>query len=140
MTITVSTFRAIQKLDSNRNGLTVDELRSTDTDRNGSLSADEAKAAGFAEADRATLNRRLQGKLPTGSAFVFTGDEMRALRARAVRVDRATLKRWLHIDARTLPSVERARMNEVLSKSAVLHTVYTMRQELAALWQRFFAA
>ena len=68
------------------------------------------------------------------------GDEMRALRARAVRVDRATLKRWLHIDARTLPSVELARMNEVLSNSAVLHTVYTMRQELAALWQRSSAS
>ena len=66
--------------------------------------------------------------------------EMRALRARAVSVDRATLKRWLHIDARALPTVERARMNEVLSKSSVLNTVYTMRQELAALWQRSSAS
>jgi stearoyl-CoA desaturase (delta-9 desaturase) len=66
--------------------------------------------------------------------------EMRSLRARAVRVDRATLKRWLHIDAHALPTTERARMNEVLSKSNVLHTIYTMRQELAALWQRSSAS
>ena len=66
--------------------------------------------------------------------------EMRALRARAVSVDRATLKRWLHIDARALPTVERARMNAELSKSSVLNTVYTMRQELAALWQRSSAS
>jgi stearoyl-CoA desaturase (delta-9 desaturase) len=66
--------------------------------------------------------------------------EMRSLRARAVRIDRATLKRWLHIDAHALPTTERARMNEVLSKSNVLHTIYTMRQELAALWQRSSAS
>lgn len=66
--------------------------------------------------------------------------EMRALRARAISVDRATLRRWLHIDARTLPTTERARMNEVLSKSNVLNTIYTMRQELAVLWQRSSAS
>jgi len=66
--------------------------------------------------------------------------ELQSLRARAVRVDGATLKRWLHIDARTLPTTEQARMNEVLSKSTVLSTVYTMRQELSALWQRSSAS
>lgn len=83
MTITVSTLNALQKLDINRNGLTVDELRKTDTDRNGSLSATEAKAAGFDDSDRALLNRHLssKGNLPTASAFVFTGDEMRTLKA-----------------------------------------------------------
>ena len=62
--------------------------------------------------------------------------ELRTLHARAVTVDRATLRRWLHIDAGTLPTIERAKMNEVLSKSSVLNTIYTMRQELAVLWQR----
>ena len=66
--------------------------------------------------------------------------ELHALRARAVSVDRATLKRWLHLDAGTLPTTERARLDEVLSKSSVLHTVYTMRQELAAVWQRSSAS
>jgi stearoyl-CoA desaturase (delta-9 desaturase) len=66
--------------------------------------------------------------------------ELRALRARAVSVDYATLKRWLHFDAGTLPTTERARINEVLSKSSVLHTIYTMLQELAAVWQRSSAS
>jgi stearoyl-CoA desaturase (delta-9 desaturase) len=66
--------------------------------------------------------------------------ELRCLRARAVSVDGATLKRWLHIDARALPTTEQARMKEVLSKSTVLSTVYTMRQELSVLWQRSSAS
>jgi stearoyl-CoA desaturase (delta-9 desaturase) len=66
--------------------------------------------------------------------------ELRSLRARAVSVDRATLKRWLHIDAQALPTTEQAHMNEVLSKSTVLNTIYTMRQELSALWQRSSAS
>ncbi|OGA38702.1 MAG: aminotransferase [Betaproteobacteria bacterium RIFCSPLOWO2_12_FULL_62_13] len=66
--------------------------------------------------------------------------EMRALKARAVRVDRAALRRWLRIDPRALPVTERARMDEVLGASKVLNTVYTMRQELAALWQRSSAS
>ena len=66
--------------------------------------------------------------------------EMRALKARAVRVDRAALRRWLRIDPRALPVTELARMDEVLGASKVLNTVYTMRQELAALWQRSSAS
>jgi stearoyl-CoA desaturase (delta-9 desaturase) len=66
--------------------------------------------------------------------------ELRSLRARAVSVDLATLKRWLHIDAQALPTTEQAHMNEVLSKSTVLNTIYTMRQELSALWQRSSAS
>lgn len=80
MTVTLSTFRALQKLDSNRNGLSVDELLSVDKDKNKSISLEEAKAAGFEEADRATLNRRLAGKIPQASAFVFTSSEMNALK------------------------------------------------------------
>jgi stearoyl-CoA desaturase (delta-9 desaturase) len=67
-------------------------------------------------------------------------DEIQTLRARGIHIDRATLKRWLHIDAHSLPGSERSRMCEVLSQSHVLKTVYTMRQELAALWQRSSAS
>jgi stearoyl-CoA desaturase (delta-9 desaturase) len=35
-----------------------------------------------------------------------------------------------------LPADERAKVNDALNKSKVLATVYTMREELAALWQR----
>ncbi len=63
-------------------------------------------------------------------------EEVRNLRARAVSVDLAAIKRWLHLDNTALPAGERAKLDEVLSASRVLNTVYTMRQELAALWQR----
>ncbi|OGA47093.1 MAG: aminotransferase [Betaproteobacteria bacterium RIFCSPLOWO2_12_FULL_62_58] len=63
-------------------------------------------------------------------------DEMRELKARAVSVDRAALKRWLHIDAAALPETERAKRDEVINHSKVLATVYTMRDDLAAVWQR----
>ena len=66
--------------------------------------------------------------------------EIRALRARAVSVDRAVLKRWLHIDTSTLPQAEREQRERVLKASSKLATVYTMRDELAALWQRSTAS
>jgi len=65
--------------------------------------------------------------------------EMQALKARAVSVgsvDSARLRRWLNIDAAALPATERAERAEVISHSKVLSTVYTMRDELAAVWQR----
>lgn len=62
--------------------------------------------------------------------------ELRELKARAVSVDGATLRRWLHIDAAALPVTERAERDAVLNHSKVLATIYTMRDELAALWQR----
>jgi len=66
--------------------------------------------------------------------------EMRELRARAVSVDLAALKRWLQSDASALPAKERARRDEVLNHSKVLNTIYTMREELAAVWQRSSAS
>jgi stearoyl-CoA desaturase (delta-9 desaturase) len=67
-------------------------------------------------------------------------DEMRALRAGAVSVDWRALKRWLHIDTSTLPQNEREQRERVLKASSRLKTVYTMRDELAALWQRSTAS
>jgi len=50
------------------------------------------------------------------------------------------LKRWLHRDQKTLCQTDRARLAEVLEKSRALHTVYSMRSELAALWERSSAS
>lgn len=66
--------------------------------------------------------------------------EIRALRARAVRVDRAAVKKILHTDTARLASVERLHLDLALAHSRVLATVYAMRQELAALWQRSHAS
>ena len=59
-------------------------------------------------------------------------EEIQTLKARAVSVDRAMVRRMLHMDAAALPAIDRAQMNH----SKVLTTVFTMRQELTALWQR----
>ena len=51
-----------------------------------------------------------------------------------------SLQRWLHRDERSLCETERADLNKGLSKSRALHTVYSMRSELASLWERSSAS
>ncbi len=67
-------------------------------------------------------------------------DEMRSLRASAVNVDFEALKRWLHNDTSALPQNELEQRERVLKANTRLATVYTMRDELAALWQRSTAS
>ena len=67
--------------------------------------------------------------------------ELEELRARAVRIDRGTLKRWLQsADVSELPADDRAKLDEAIRQSRVIATVHSMRQELAALWQRSTAS
>jgi len=63
-------------------------------------------------------------------------DEVKSLRASAITVDFRALKRWLHNDTAALPQPERERREQVLKANTRLATVYTMRDELAALWER----
>jgi stearoyl-CoA desaturase (delta-9 desaturase) len=63
-------------------------------------------------------------------------EEIRVLRTGAAGVDVGAIKRMLHRDAKLVPATERVKVDEALSKSKVLATIYTMREELAALWQR----
>ena len=46
------------------------------------------------------------------------------------------IKRWLSADPATLSEEERARLTGALAHSKVLQQVYSMRQDLAALWDR----
>jgi stearoyl-CoA desaturase (Delta-9 desaturase) len=46
------------------------------------------------------------------------------------------LKRWITRDEKTVPAQERAELEQVLAKTGALQTVYTMRSELAAVWER----
>jgi stearoyl-CoA desaturase (delta-9 desaturase) len=50
------------------------------------------------------------------------------------------LKRWLHRDEKTLCHTDRVKLAEVLKKSHPLQTVYSMRAELVALWERSSAS
>lgn len=65
-------------------------------------------------------------------------EELRVLRRFAPQDARLLrgLKRWLNRDERQLGREERARLAEALAKSKKLSTVYSMRQDLAALWER----
>lgn len=55
-------------------------------------------------------------------------------------VDHPTLKRWVLADSKTLQEHERTKLSEVLSKTQTLDKVYTMREELAAIWERSAAS
>jgi stearoyl-CoA desaturase (delta-9 desaturase) len=66
--------------------------------------------------------------------------EMRSLKACAVNVDAHAVTRWLHVDTTALPQNEHGRREQVINASKVLATVYTMRDELVALWQRSSAS
>ena len=65
-------------------------------------------------------------------------EELAKLKAkRLTGLDAAALRRWLH-DGGGVPlrADERAHLNDCLSRSKVLATVYSMREELSQLWQR----
>ena len=64
-------------------------------------------------------------------------EELAQLRAaHALKIDRKSVRRLLDSDARKLSDFDRERVNEMLSNSKKLETVYSMREELTALWQR----
>jgi len=67
-------------------------------------------------------------------------DELERQKARGPAVETRVFKRWLHRDATALQAHERARLEEVLKTSKVLETIYSMRQELSALWARSTAS
>ncbi len=65
-------------------------------------------------------------------------EELRALRRFAPQDVQSLkgLKRWLNRDERQMRGDERAKLAEALARSERLSTVYAMRRELAALWER----
>ena len=46
------------------------------------------------------------------------------------------LKHWLHLEPDALTAPDREKFNTVMSSSAVLKTIYSMRQELDSIWGR----
>jgi len=55
-------------------------------------------------------------------------------------VDNLTLKRCVLADSKTLQEHERETLSQVLSNAKTLDKVYTMREELASIWQRSTAS
>jgi len=76
----------------------------------------------------------------TASLRATCAAELRTIKGPAAGVDIAKLKRWLHIDKAALPAAELEQREAVIRHSSVLATIYTMRDELAQLWQRSTAS
>lgn len=62
--------------------------------------------------------------------------ELQAIKGKAADIDTGKLKRWLRIDKAALPVAEQEQRALAIRYSNTLGTVYTMRDELAQLWQR----
>ncbi len=56
------------------------------------------------------------------------------------KFDLAHVKHWLHLDASDLTVQQKTKLGIVIKASPTLHTVYTLRQELATIWQRSTAS
>jgi stearoyl-CoA desaturase (Delta-9 desaturase) len=69
-------------------------------------------------------------------------DERRNLQqiASDERLSRGTLKRWMLADPGTLTLVERTQFQQVLARSKVLETAYSLRLDLCAIWARSSAS
>jgi stearoyl-CoA desaturase (delta-9 desaturase) len=66
--------------------------------------------------------------------------ELQAMKGNVTGVDTGKLKRWLRIDKAALPVAEQEQRAQAIRCSNTLGTVYTMRDELAQLWQRSTAS
>ena len=97
----------------------------------------EAKPAADFDTVQAIITHRYDVMSKFAKSLKHTvGAELDSLRARAPHVDTRRLRAWLHKDAKTLDEPAKAGLDEALKDSKVLHTVYSMRQELIALWER----
>jgi len=52
------------------------------------------------------------------------------------KLDVARIKHWLHLDENDLTEQQKNTVDAVILASPTLHTAYTLRQELAAIWAR----
>jgi len=105
------------------------------------LRIESGKAACDLQTLQAVITHRYDVVARFGRSLMDTWkSELQGLKARGVTVDMAMVKRWLQRDAKDLPAHERANLDEALGKSKVLATIYSMRQELSALWARSTAS
>jgi len=52
------------------------------------------------------------------------------------KLDAARIRQWLHLDEDALTEQQKSKLGVVINASPTLRTAYTLRQELAAIWQR----
>ncbi len=64
-------------------------------------------------------------------------DELAQLKdALPAKLDTQRIKHWLHLDAAVLNEQQKLQLDSVIRSSPKLATAYTLRQELASIWQR----
>lgn len=51
------------------------------------------------------------------------------------KIDVARIKHWLHLDENVLTDQQKTKLYVVIKASGILQTTYTLRQELAVVWQ-----
>ncbi len=104
----------------------------------------EAKAAIDAETLQAVITHRYDVLAKYAKSLRATyAEEVKQLRRFAPQDARMLqgMRRWLHRDDGRLAETERRRIAEALKRSsAPVHTVYSMRAELAAVWERSSAS
>ncbi|HZR02786.1 MAG TPA: fatty acid desaturase [Burkholderiales bacterium] len=99
--------------------------------------------AGKANCDLQTLQAVITHRYDVAARFGRTlmstwRRELETVKANGSGIDTSRFKRWLQRG--DLKADERADLEEVVKKSKVLETIYSMRQELAALWARSSAS
>jgi stearoyl-CoA desaturase (delta-9 desaturase) len=96
-----------------------------------------AKASCDLQTLQAVITHRYDVAARYGRTLTTTWkQELHSLKARGIKIDMPDFKRWLHRDAEELKAHERKRLEEVLTESEVLATIYSMRQELGSVWAR----
>lgn len=107
------------------------------------LRFDKAKTQCDSDTLQAVISHRYEVLAKyTKSLKATFANEMIHLKEAAAQygVDNTTLKRWILADSKTLQDHEREKLSQVLSNAKTLDKVYTMREELAEIWQRSTAS
>ncbi|WP_018149863.1 DesA family fatty acid desaturase [Leeia oryzae] len=94
--------------------------------------------------DQATLEAIITNRYIIASRYArslksICADELQKLQQSAKlshELKWSQFKRWLKQDAKDTPHEEHTQLKHLLAHSTVLATVYSMRQELSALWER----
>lgn len=101
------------------------------------LKLDAAKTLCDAETVQAVITHRYEVMSRYVRLLQSTiGKEVSHLRKQGQKFDVKTFRRWLHLPEAELKAPEQAQLKQALSVSKVLATIYAMRRELAAVWER----
>ena len=107
------------------------------------LRIDKAKTQCDSDTLQAVISHRYEvlAKYTKSLKATFANEMIHSKEAAAqYGVDNTTLKRWILADSKTLQEHEREKLSQVLSNAKTLDKVYTMREELAEIWQRSTAS